>query len=82
MGAHETGAMQINYRKQRAAAGRHVISIEVLEEYRMVAVGIKVASASCPGGPVLPAFVRRLRCEQEAPKKVEPAPLIAQVISA
>ena len=72
----------MNYRKQRAAARRHVISIEVLEEHRMVAVGIKVASASRPGGRVLPAVVGRLRCGQEAPKKVEPAPLIAQVIGA
>jgi hypothetical protein len=74
--------MQMNYRKQRAAARRHVISIEVLEEYRMVPVGIEVASAARPGRRVLPAVVGRLRCGQEAPKKVEPAPLIAQVIGA
>ena len=51
MAARETGAMQMNYRKQRAAARRYVISIEVLEEYRMEPVAIGVASAGRPGGP-------------------------------
>lgn len=72
----------MNYRKQRAAARRYVISIEVLEEYRMEPVAIGVASAGRPGGRGLPAVVGRLRCGQEAPKKVEPAPLIAHVIGA
>ena len=72
----------MNYRKKRATARRRVISIEVLEEYKVVTVGIEVASADRPGGRGLPACVRRLRCGQEAPKKVEPAPLIAQMIGA
>jgi hypothetical protein len=64
--------------RQRAAARRLVISIEVLEEYRMVPVAIGAGTAGGPGVRVLPAVVGRLRCGQEAPKKVEPAPLIAQ----
>jgi len=72
----------MNYRKQRATARRHVISIEVLEEYKVVTVGIEVASADRPGGRGLPACVGRLRCGRDAPKKVEPAPLMGQTISA
>jgi hypothetical protein len=48
----------------------------------MEPVAIGVASAGRPGGRGLPAVVGRLRCGQEAPKKVEPAPLIAHVIGA
>jgi hypothetical protein len=48
----------------------------------MEPVAIGMASAGGPGGRGLPAMVGRLRCGQEAPMKIEPAPQIAHVIGA
>jgi hypothetical protein len=72
----------MNHRKQRATARRRVVSIEVMEEYIMVPIRVEVVSASERGRHVLPVFVDRLRCGQDALKKVEPAPLMGQTIGA
>jgi len=72
----------MNHRKQRATARRRVVSIEVMEEYIMVPIRVEVVSASERGRHVLPVFVDRLRFGQDAPKKVEPAPLMDQTIGA
>jgi hypothetical protein len=48
----------------------------------MVPIRVEVVSASERGRHVLPVFVDRLRCGQDALKKVEPAPLMGQTIGA
>jgi len=68
--------MRMSFRKQGATAKRRVVSIDVMEEYKMVPIRIEVVSASERGGCALPVVVGRLRCGQDAPKKAEPAPLV------